>query len=98
VRSTKASRPAAESSAHGPRERVQLGGKNYLVATSDKAKKQDVAGVLTPMESAFLAGLIDLARRETGAESIALPTGAVKPHELRQAVAALLCAKGEGDE
>ena len=59
---------------------------------------QEASGGLSPMQSAFLAGLVDLAQRETRAELIALPTGAVKPHELRQAVAALLCAKGEGDE
>jgi hypothetical protein len=83
VASSNASRPAAESSAHGPRERVQLGGKNYLEATSDKAKKQDVAGGLSPMQAAFLAGLVDLAQREAGDESIALPTGPVEPGELR---------------
>jgi hypothetical protein len=72
-------------------------GKRKVSQTPSKKERgnQEASGVPTPMESAFLAGLIDLARRETSAESIALPTGAVKPHELRQAVVALMRAKGE---
>jgi hypothetical protein len=51
------------------------------------------------MQAAFLAGLIDLARRETSAESIVLPTGHVEPGELRQAIVALTCARdGEADQ
>ena len=42
------------------------------------------------MEAAFLAGLVDLARRETGDELIAIP--------LRQTIVALLRAKGEAGE
>jgi hypothetical protein len=57
---------------------------------------QAKAAKLTPMESAFLAGLVDLAQRETDDAAIALPTGVVEPGELRQAIVALTCAaKGE---
>jgi hypothetical protein len=45
------------------------------------------------METAFLAGLVDLAQRETGDESISLPSGPVEPRELRRVVVALLRAR-----
>ena len=47
------------------------------------------------MQAAFLAGLLDLAQRETGDAAIALPTGVVEPREIRQALVALMRAKGE---
>jgi hypothetical protein len=49
---------------------------------------------LSPMENAFLAGLVDLAQR--GDASIA-PADDVVPHQLRQAVVALLRAKSEDE-
>lgn len=55
---------------------------------------QEASGGLSPMQSAFLAGLVDLALRQAVAELIALPTGHVDPVELRQAVVALLRARG----
>jgi hypothetical protein len=56
---------------------------------------QEASRGLTPMQAAFLAGLLDLAQRETGAESIVLPTGHVEPGEIRQAIVALVRAKVE---
>jgi hypothetical protein len=56
---------------------------------------QAATAKLTPMQAAFLAGLIDLARRENSAESIVLPTGHVEPGEIRQAIVALVRAKVE---
>jgi hypothetical protein len=47
-----------------------------------------------PIQAAFLAGLLDLAQRETSDESIALPSGPVDPIELRQVIIALLRARG----
>jgi hypothetical protein len=46
---------------------------------------------LSPMESAFLAGLVDLAQR--GDASIA-PADDVDPSELRRAIHALVLARG----
>lgn len=85
MRSTKASRPAANS-ANGPLADDLLGS-NRRVANKSQAPKQD----LSSMQAAFLGALVDLAQR--GDASIA-PTGAVDPIELRQAVVAL-CVKGE---
>jgi hypothetical protein len=48
------------------------------------------------MQAAFLASLVELAQRETRAESIAIPSGPVEPSELRRVVVALLRAKSEG--
>jgi hypothetical protein len=56
---------------------------------------QEASGGLTPMQSAFLAGLLDWAQRETGDELIAIPTGVVDPAELRQVIVALKCARDE---
>ena len=47
------------------------------------------------MQSAFLAGLIALAQRETGAQSITIPAGVVDRDELRRVVVALKCARDE---
>jgi len=48
------------------------------------------------MQAAFLAGLLDWARRETRSESIPpLPVGKVDPSELRQVVCALVRARAE---
>jgi hypothetical protein len=92
----KATKPAAEISARGPREiRSALAGKICLNAIQPQAKNQDGKRVsLLPMQAAFLAGLLDLAQRETSDESIALPSGPVDPIELRQVIIALLRARG----
>jgi hypothetical protein len=50
------------------------------------------------MQSAFLAGLIALAQRETGDSSSANPVGVVAPHELREALITLKCPRGERRE
>jgi hypothetical protein len=63
------------------------------VANKSQAKKQDGPRSLSPMENAFLAGLVYLAQR--GDASIA-PADDVAPHEIRRAIHALVRAKGDG--
>jgi hypothetical protein len=49
----------------------------------------------TALADAFLAVLLRWVQRQTRAESITLPVGAVDPLELRQVVVALVCARNE---
>ena len=87
-----AARPATVRTVSGPREiRPALAAGSDLVANKSQAKKQD----LWSKQAAFLASLVDLAQRETRAESIAIPSGPVEPSELRRVVVALLRAKSE---
>jgi hypothetical protein len=83
-----ATRPAAVRTASGPRETDQLGGKIDLVANKPTAKKQD----LSSMQAAFLGALVDLAQR---GDAEITPLADVAPDELREAVVALVRAKGE---
>jgi hypothetical protein len=66
------------------------------IFTKKRPDGQAATATLSPMQAAFLAGLLDLAQRETRAESIAIPSGPVEPSELRRVVVALLRAKSEG--
>jgi hypothetical protein len=73
-----------------------LTGKICLDAIQPQAKKQDGKRVsLSPMESAFLAGLVDLAQRVDA--SIATADD-VAPDEIRRAIRTLVRPKGGGAE
>jgi hypothetical protein len=65
MRSRKATGPVTDS-VNGPR--ADLLASNRRVADKSQAKKQGPRVSLSPMQSAFLAGLVDLAQRETGDE------------------------------
>jgi hypothetical protein len=76
-----------------------LGNQIATDAKRSTAKNQDGPRVsLTPMQSAFLAGLLALAQRATGDSSSANPVGVVVPHELREALITLKCPRGERSE
>jgi hypothetical protein len=73
-----------------------LGGLESLeIPTKNRPDGQAETAKLTTLQAAFLDALLQLAQRETSAESIALPSGPVEPSELRRVVVALLRAKGE---
>jgi hypothetical protein len=79
----------------GPVKVASEGALNSRPAAKSQVKKQNSGGGLTPMQFAFLGALSALARRS---DSSITPTGDVAPHELRQAVVALVRAKGEGSK
>jgi hypothetical protein len=85
----KAKRPAADE-ARGPLKIVRLGRQNNSNAKRPTPERQDGPN-LSPMQSAFLAGLVGRAKRT---DPSITPVADVDPNQLRAAVVSL-CAKGE---